>query len=103
MLWYVLAAVGALFLLSIALPVPRRMWAFTLRALKYTGLWLLDVTRLRWLGYTLTGQGKKYRRLERPVLLRRFCEDMGPTFIKFGQIIASSAGLFPDRYVKEFQ
>ena len=27
---------------------------------------------------------------------------MGPTFIKFGQIIASSAGLFPDRYVKEF-
>jgi predicted unusual protein kinase regulating ubiquinone biosynthesis (AarF/ABC1/UbiB family) len=32
-----------------------------------------------------------------------FCEDMGPTFIKFGQIIASSAGLFPDAYVKEFQ
>jgi predicted unusual protein kinase regulating ubiquinone biosynthesis (AarF/ABC1/UbiB family) len=27
---------------------------------------------------------------------------MGPTFIKFGQIIASSAGLFPDKYVKEF-
>jgi predicted unusual protein kinase regulating ubiquinone biosynthesis (AarF/ABC1/UbiB family) len=103
MLWYVLAAIGALFLISIALPVPRRMWAFTLRASKYFGLWILDVTRLRWVGYTLTGQGKKYRRLERPVLLRRFCEDMGPTFIKFGQIIASSAGLFPDRYVKEFQ
>src|SRR5919107_3709370 len=28
---------------------------------------------------------------------------MGPTFIKFGQIIASSAGMFPDAYVKEFQ
>jgi predicted unusual protein kinase regulating ubiquinone biosynthesis (AarF/ABC1/UbiB family) len=28
---------------------------------------------------------------------------MGPTFLKFGQIIASSAGLFPDEYVKEFQ
>src|SRR5512143_838200 len=27
---------------------------------------------------------------------------MGPTFLKFGQIIASSAGLFPDEYVKEF-
>ncbi len=100
MLWYVLAALAALLLLSIALPVPRRMWAFTLTAGKYLGLWLLDVTRLRWIGYKVAG--KPYRRLERPVLLRRFCEDMGPTFIKFGQIIASSAGLFPDRYVKEF-
>ena len=100
MLWYVLAALGALLLLSIALPVPRRMWVFTLTAWKYLGLWLLDVTRLRWIAYKVAG--KSYRRLERPVLLRRFCEDMGPTFIKFGQIIASSAGLFPDRYVKEF-
>jgi hypothetical protein len=88
-----LAALGVLFLISIVLPVPRRMWAFTLRAWKYFGLWLLDVTRLRWIGYKLVG--KEYRRLERPVLLRRFCEDMGPTFLKFGQIIASSAGLFP--------
>src|SRR3569623_432106 len=39
----------------------------------------------------------------RPVLLRRMCEDLGPTLIKFGQIIASSAGMFPDPYVKEFQ
>ncbi len=100
MIWYVLAALGALFLLSIALPVPRRMWVFTLTAWKYIGLWLLDVTRLRWITYKIAGW--EYRRLERPVLLRRFCEDMGPTFIKFGQIIASSAGLFPDRYVKEF-
>ena len=37
------------------------------------------------------------------MLIRMFFEDMGPTFLKFGQIIASSAGLFPDRYVKEFQ
>ena len=29
--------------------------------------------------------------------------DLGTTFIKFGQIIASSAGMFPDAYVKEFQ
>jgi predicted unusual protein kinase regulating ubiquinone biosynthesis (AarF/ABC1/UbiB family) len=28
---------------------------------------------------------------------------MGPTFIKFGQIVASSAGMFPDRYTREFQ
>ena len=101
MLWYVLAVLGALFLLSIILPVPRRVWAFTLYSLKYVGLWLLDVTRLRKLWFRLAG--RDYRRLDRPVLLRKFCEDMGPTFLKFGQIIASSAGLFPDRYVKEFQ
>ena len=102
MLWYVLAVVGALFMLTLILPVTRRMWAFTLFAWKYIGLWLLDVTRLRLVWFKLTGKGDKYRRLGRPVLLRKFCEDMGPTFIKFGQIIASSAGLFPDPYVKEF-
>jgi aarF domain-containing kinase len=101
MLWYVLAVIGVLFLLSIALPVPRRLWAFFLYTSKYLGLWLLDVTRLRKLWFKLTG--RTYRRLDRPILLRLFCEDMGPTFIKFGQIIASSAGLFPDRYVQEFQ
>ena len=102
MLWYVLAVLGALLVLTLVLPTTRRIWAFVLFANKYLGLWLLDVTRLRWIGYKLAGRGARYRRLERPALLRRFCEDMGPTFIKFGQIIASSAGLFPDRYVKEF-
>ncbi len=95
-----LSVVGFLFLLSVALPVPRRIWAFSLRTSKYVGLWLLDVTRLRKLWYKL--RGKPYERLSRPQLLRMFCEDMGPTFIKFGQIIASSSGMFPDRYVKEF-
>ncbi len=35
--------------------------------------------------------------------LRLLCEDMGPTFLKLGQVIASSPGLFPDRYTNEFQ
>lgn len=103
MLWYLLAILGAVMVLSLIIPVTRRMWAFSMYASKWLGLWLLDVLRLRWLAFKLTGRGDRYRRLERPVLLRKFCEDMGPTFIKFGQIIASSAGLFPDRYVKEFQ
>ena len=29
--------------------------------------------------------------------------DLGPTYLKLGQIIASSHGLFPDAYCKEFQ
>jgi aarF domain-containing kinase len=66
-------------------------------------LWVSDVLRLRKVWMMITGRGAKYARLTRPVLFRMWCEDMGPTFIKFGQIIASSAGMFPDAYVKEFQ
>jgi predicted unusual protein kinase regulating ubiquinone biosynthesis (AarF/ABC1/UbiB family) len=97
-----LSIVGALLLISVALPVPRRVWAFNLTAQKYFWLWVSDVVRLRWLWLTITGRRAKSARLTRPQLLRMFCEDMGPTFIKFGQIIASSSGMFPDRYVKEF-
>src|SRR5262245_7926312 len=103
MVWYVLLAVLAvLFVLSVALPVPRRIWAFSLYTAKYFWLWLFDLIGLRRLWLAITGRGAKYQKLTRPVLLRMFCEDLGPTFIKFGQIIASSAGLFPDAYVKEF-
>jgi predicted unusual protein kinase regulating ubiquinone biosynthesis (AarF/ABC1/UbiB family) len=38
-----------------------------------------------------------------PELVRRAFEDLGPTYLKLGQIIASSHGLFPDAYCKEFQ
>ncbi|HWO26102.1 MAG TPA: AarF/ABC1/UbiB kinase family protein, partial [Kofleriaceae bacterium] len=104
MLWYsLLAAAAILFLLSVSLPVPRRVWALFVYSSKYFALWLADVLRLRWLFMQLIGRGARYQRLTRPMLLRMWCEDMGPTFIKFGQIVASSAGMFPDAYVKEFQ
>lgn len=38
-----------------------------------------------------------------PVLLRKTFERMGATYIKIGQLIASSPTLFPADYVKEFQ
>src|SRR5262249_26138403 len=79
------------------------MWAFNLRAAKYFWLWISDVIYLRWLWLVVTGRKHKFARLTRPQIIRMFCEDMGPTFIKLGQIIASSSGMFPDRYVKEFQ
>jgi aarF domain-containing kinase len=104
MFWYLfLAVLAVLFTLSVALPVPRRIWAFSLLTAKYIWLWFLDVVQLRRMWFALTGKSAKYQRLTRPMLLRMFCEDLGPTFIKFGQIIASSAGMFPDPYVKEFQ
>jgi predicted unusual protein kinase regulating ubiquinone biosynthesis (AarF/ABC1/UbiB family) len=98
-----LAALGILFLLSVSLPVPRRIWALTIYSSKYFWLWVADVIGLRKLWMGLTGRGAKYQPFTRPMLIRMWCEDMGPTFIKFGQIIASSAGMFPDPYVKEFQ
>jgi predicted unusual protein kinase regulating ubiquinone biosynthesis (AarF/ABC1/UbiB family) len=97
-----LSVVGGLFLISVALPVPRRVWAFNLYAQKHFWLWVSDVVRLRRVWFAIIGKSAKFARLTRPQLLRMFCEDMGPTFIKFGQIIASSSGMFPDRYVKEF-
>jgi predicted unusual protein kinase regulating ubiquinone biosynthesis (AarF/ABC1/UbiB family) len=104
MFWYVfLATLAVLFLLSVALPVPRRIWALIIYTSKYFWLWVADALRLRKLAFSLTGKGDSYQRLTRPMLIRMWCEDMGPTFIKFGQIIASSAGMFPDAYVKEFQ
>ena len=37
------------------------------------------------------------------VLLRRMCEELGATYGKLGQFIASSPTLFPAEYVAEFQ
>jgi predicted unusual protein kinase regulating ubiquinone biosynthesis (AarF/ABC1/UbiB family) len=102
MFWSVfLGVVGALIVISLLIPTLRRVWAFNLYASKYILLWLLDVLRLRPLWFKLSG--RRYVKMSRPLMARLFCEDMGATFIKFGQIIASSAGLFPDRYVAEFQ
>jgi predicted unusual protein kinase regulating ubiquinone biosynthesis (AarF/ABC1/UbiB family) len=43
------------------------------------------------------------RRDPSPVILRRSFEDLGPTYIKLGQLVASSQGLFPERYCAEFR
>ena len=99
MFWYpLLAVLAVLFVLSVSLPVPRRVWAFAIYSAKYFWLWVADVSGVR----KLFAKGDSYQRLTRPMLLRMWCEH-GPHFIKFGQIIASSAGMFPDPYVKEFQ
>lgn len=38
-----------------------------------------------------------------PVVLRRLFEQLGSTYVKLGQFIASSPTLFPEEYVLEFQ
>jgi predicted unusual protein kinase regulating ubiquinone biosynthesis (AarF/ABC1/UbiB family) len=104
MFWsLLLAAVAIGFLLSVSLPVPRRIWALSIYSAKYVALWLTDAIGLRRAWMAITGRAARYQRLTQPMLIRMWCEDMGPTFIKFGQIVASSSGMFPDSYVKEFQ
>jgi aarF domain-containing kinase len=43
------------------------------------------------------------RRDEAPAILRKSFEELGPTYIKLGQLVASSQGLFPERYCVEFR
>ena len=52
---------------------------------------------------TLTGLSSNNARPEPPVILRRMCEELGATYVKLGQFIASSPTLFPPEYVQEFQ
>src|SRR5688500_12922563 len=97
----VLIVLGVVFVLTAVLPTTRRIWVFHLFAWKYILLWLADRLALRRLAALATG--RPYERLTVPVLLRHFSEDMGPTFIKFGQIVASSTGVFPKSWSEEFQ
>jgi predicted unusual protein kinase regulating ubiquinone biosynthesis (AarF/ABC1/UbiB family) len=97
----VLSAALALLLLTLVSSTLRRVWLFGLYLTKYLWLGLAQKLGLRRLAARLGG--KTYRPLTQPVAVRLFCEDMGPTFIKFGQIVASSAGMFPARYTAEFQ
>jgi predicted unusual protein kinase regulating ubiquinone biosynthesis (AarF/ABC1/UbiB family) len=101
--WHLLllGAAAAFVLFTLLLSVTRRIWVFLLLDLKCLGMWLADRLALRRLWAAVVG--RPYERLTAPVLLRRLCEDLGPTFVKFGQIVASSAGLFPRRYSVEFQ
>jgi predicted unusual protein kinase regulating ubiquinone biosynthesis (AarF/ABC1/UbiB family) len=96
-----LGALGTFVGLTLILPVTRRIWIFGAYVKKYFFLWAADRVGLRKLFCMIVRAD--YERLEAPVIARRLCEDLGPTFVKFGQIVASSSGLFPKRYTLEFQ
>ena len=38
-----------------------------------------------------------------PAIVRSAFEDLGPTYVKLGQLVASSQGLFPEPYCQEFR
>jgi aarF domain-containing kinase len=43
------------------------------------------------------------RRSTGPVLVRRAFEELGPTYVKLGQLVASTEGIFPPRYSEELR
>jgi len=65
--------------------------------------WLYSQLGLRKLIWRTCLRSRPYVPLENPRILRIAFEKLGPSFIKLGQVIASSPGLFPRRYSEEFQ
>lgn len=48
-------------------------------------------------------EAEELSRLEHPQRIRRALEEMGPTFVKLGQVMASRIDLFPPDYITEFE
>ena len=48
-------------------------------------------------------QASELARLEPPVRMRRVLEEMGPTFVKLGQILATRVDLFSPEWIAEFE
>jgi predicted unusual protein kinase regulating ubiquinone biosynthesis (AarF/ABC1/UbiB family) len=65
--------------------------------------WFVSIIGVRWVFWHIFKRGQPYEVLRNESLVRQLFEVLGPTFIKLGQIIASSPGLFPRRYSDEFK
>ncbi len=50
-----------------------------------------------------TAQDTEYHQMPAPVRLRRVFEELGPTFVKLGQLLATRSDLIPEPYVEEFE
>jgi predicted unusual protein kinase regulating ubiquinone biosynthesis (AarF/ABC1/UbiB family) len=86
--WIALAGAAALASVVVSRTV-RRMIVTVAVAIK--SAWKMLVARVR---------GKKDAA---PIIVREAFEDLGPTYVKLGQLVASSQGLFPEPYCREFQ
>jgi predicted unusual protein kinase regulating ubiquinone biosynthesis (AarF/ABC1/UbiB family) len=54
-------------------------------------------------GFSMLWARLRGRRDAAPAILRHTFEELGPTYVKLGQLVASSQGLFPERYCEEFR
>jgi ubiquinone biosynthesis protein len=49
------------------------------------------------------GEAKEAEKLETPQRMRRALEELGPTFVKLGQVMATRVDLFPPAWIAEFE
>lgn len=73
------------------------IWAFVTKLM--TGFWLNNKSWSYRGGFTEVN--KIARRKEQAVWIRNTLLDLGPTFIKVGQLFSTRADLFPSQYVEE--
>jgi predicted unusual protein kinase regulating ubiquinone biosynthesis (AarF/ABC1/UbiB family) len=85
-----LAIAGAASLATLLASRTARRLAVTI-AVALKSAWRMAVARVR---------GKKDAA---PIVVRQAFEELGPTYVKLGQLVASSQGIFPERYCREFQ
>jgi predicted unusual protein kinase regulating ubiquinone biosynthesis (AarF/ABC1/UbiB family) len=81
----------------------RRFLTFARVWTTYFFVWLAEILGLRRLYHLMFFSRLPYERMTAPKIMRRVFEELGPTYIKLGQMIASSPGLFPLRYAEEFK
>lgn len=73
------------------------IWAFVVRLL--VGRWLMERTWTYRGG--MTEEKRAVRRKAQAIWIRETFLDLGPTFIKAGQLFSTRADLFPEEYVEE--
>jgi ubiquinone biosynthesis protein len=70
-----------------------------------------DLVRLMGIGHMLERAGRILRwnhtsdiaQLDAPIRIRRALEELGPTFVKLGQLLATRVDMFPPHWITEFE
>ena len=98
MLWETLSVVRDLPRLhEIASVLIRYGWGDLVRLLGISGVLERAGRVLHWQSTSEVGQ------LEAPVRIRRALEELGPTFVKLGQVLSTRVDLFPPHWIAEFE
>lgn len=98
MLWETLSVVRDLPRLhEIASVLIRYGWGDLVRLLGISGVLERAGRVLHWQSTSEIGQ------LDAPVRIRRALEELGPTFVKLGQVLATRVDMFPPHWIAEFE
>ncbi|MFP5418258.1 MAG: ABC1 kinase family protein [Gammaproteobacteria bacterium] len=98
MLWETLSVVRDLPRLhEIAVVMIRYGWGDLVRALGISGVLERAGRVLHW------HSASEIHKLDAPVRIRRALEELGPTFVKLGQLLATRVDVFPPHWIAEFE